>query len=222
MQTEQANLWEDDKYVYFPEELFEYLPEDFRKVAETTKQRGMDVLRVVDKDLQGLIKLANAVPTTMNLSYAFNRLRTAEFDASMESIMEQEMLTSAFIVSYAKLFASGKGATGISKSRIPAHLQGVHEDIMQLRNKRYAHNDAHETMGSSVSVQFEDDSFHVGTHLNFGFHVGGRDEWEELVRFVNAHMHERLTKTLNKLKEKTGYEWSFPNGPAPDWVGNYD
>jgi len=34
-------------------------------------------------------------------------------------------------------------------------------------------------------------------------------------------MHERLYKILARLKEQTGYEWLFPDGPTPSWVGDY-
>jgi hypothetical protein len=57
--------------------------------------------------------------------------------------------------------------------------------------------------------------------MSLGFYMGGRNEWEELVTFIDSHMHERLYKILGKLKDKTGYEWKIPTGPAPDWVGKY-
>jgi hypothetical protein len=55
--------------------------------------------------------------------------------------------------------------------------------------------------------------------MSSGFYVGGRDEWKELVTFLDAHMHERVHKILDRLKAKTGYEWKFPVGPTPVWVG---
>jgi hypothetical protein len=222
MSSEQQNLWEDDEFVYVPEELFKFLPEEYREAALARKQQGEDVLQVVDKDIQGLIKLANAIPTTSSLSYIYHRLRTAKFEATAEAMMEQEVLTTAFIVTYARLFASGDGASGVSRRRIPGHLQSVHDDILELRNKRYAHNGKHQTVNSGITLDFDDNGFQIGVQMNVGFYVGGRDEWAELITFIDTHMHERLTKILRRLKEKTGYDWTFPIGPTPDWVNNYD
>ncbi|MEP3945165.1 hypothetical protein [Ascidiaceihabitans sp.] len=221
MEPEHQELWEDDDFVYVPEALFHHLPPEYREAAEARKQQGQNVLRIADKDIQGLIKLVNAIPTTSSLSYIFHRLRTTKFELTAEAVMEQEILTTAFIVTYARLFSRGNGASGISRNHIPAHLKFVHDDIMELRNKRYAHNDAHKTKQSGVEVNFDDGGFRVGVRMTLGFHVGGRDEWEEIITFIDAHMHDRLTKILGRLKKKTGYEWSFPVGPTPDWVGSY-
>ncbi len=221
MQSEQQNVWEDDEFVYLPEKLFKHLPKEYREAAETRKQQGEHVLRIADKDIRGLIRLVNAIPTTSSLSYIYHRLRTAKFEATAESMMEQEMLTSAFIVTYARLFASGKGASGISKSSIPVHLKSVHDDIIQLRNNRYAHNGTHGTVKSGIKVDFDNSGFQIGVQMSLGFYVGGRDEWEELITVIDTLMHERLTRILGRLKEKTGHDWTFPSGPAPAWVGNY-
>ena len=219
--TKQQVLWEDDEFVYVPEELFQHLPKEYREAAEARKQQGEDALRIVDKDIQGLVRLMNAIPTSSSLSYIYHRLRTTKLEPTADALMEQEALTTAFIVTYGRLFASGKGASGVSRKNIPTHLKSVHDDIIDLRNKRYAHNDGHETISSDVRIDFDDGGFRVGVQLTQGSFLGGRDEWEELIKFIDAHMHERLTKILARMTKKSGYEWSFPVGPAPDWVGKY-
>lgn len=221
MRPEQPNLWEDDEFIYVPEELFEHLPKEYREAAEARKQQGEDVLRIADNDIQGLIRLINAIPTTSSLSYIYHRLRTASFRPTAEALMEQEMLTTAFIVTYARLFASGNGAYRMPVEDLPQRLRSVHDDIIQIRNTRYAHNGTHESARSGIRIDFDDNGFQIGAEMSLGLYIGGRDEWEELITFIDAHMHERLRKILDRLKKKTGYEWTFPSGPAPDWVGNY-
>jgi hypothetical protein len=54
--------------------------------------------------------------------------------------------------------------------------------------------------------------------MKMGYYVGGAKEWGELVTFLNGLMYDRLTKLLERLREKTGYEWTFPNGPPPSWL----
>ena len=219
MKKSPPTIWEDDKFVYIPEELFKHLPPEYREAAEARKQQSQDILQVADKDIKSLIRLANAIPTTSSLSYIHHRLRTAQFDLTTEAILEHEMLTAAFVVTYSRLFISGSGGSGVSRNQIPDHLRGIHDDIVQLRHKRYAHNGNHGTSSSGIQVDFDDNSFRVNLQMNLGFHIGGRDEWEELVGFIDALMHERLHKILDRLKIKTGFDWTLPVGPKPDWVG---
>jgi len=221
MRPEQYNLREDDEFVYVPEELFKHLPKEYRDTAQARKQQGEDVLRIGDNDIKGLIRLINAIPTTSSLSYIYHRLRISVTEVTPAAMMEQEVLTTAFIVTYARLFAKGNGAIKLSKSDIPDRLKSVHDDIMDLRHKRYAHNDVHKTVSSGIEVIFDDDGFHLRVQMSFGLYFGGRDEWKELITFIDAHMHERLFRILDRLTKKTGYKWSFPSGPAPDWVGDY-
>ncbi|MBW4962945.1 hypothetical protein [Sulfitobacter sp. CW3] len=215
------NLREDEEFVYVPEEFFNLLPKEYREAAEARKQQGKKVLRIADNDIKGLIRLARAIPTTSSLSYIYHRLKTAKFEVTAEALLEQEVLTTAFIVTYARLFASGNGAVKLSKTDIPEHLRPVHQDIMDLRHQRYAHNGTHKTINSGIELHFDDDGFKVSMQMRLGFFLGGRNEWEELITFIDAHMHESLMKILRRLERKTGYEWTFPEGPRPDWVGNY-
>ncbi len=212
---------EDDEQVYIPEELFKHLLPEHLEAIEAQMQAAREALQVADKDIQSLTRLAKAIPTTSSLSYIYHRLRTMKFEATSETLMEHDVLTTAFIVNYSRLFVSGNGGSGVSRDQIPAHLKSVHDDIIELRNKRYAHNAGHDTVDSGIQIGFDGTRFRLNLELSLGFHFGGRDEWEELVTFLDAHMHERVAKILSRLKEKTGYEWVFPAGSPPDWVGKY-
>lgn len=208
---------EDDQYWYVPEELFEHLPEKDREAAEMRRAQANDVLQAADEDIKNFIRLANAFQTTVSLSYMYQRLRAVEFGKTADWFMENETLTTAFVVTYARLFASGSGGGGISKGQMPAHLRGVHDDIIDIRNKRYAHNDGHKSIetGARIFVD-EDERYQIELQLNVGFYMGGRNEWADLVTFLHAHLYGRIQKILKRLKEKTGREWVFPTGPEPD------
>jgi len=221
MKESPPTIWEDDDYVYIPEEIIEHLPPEYREAFEARRQQGSDMLKIADKDLRSLVRLINALPTTASLSYIYHRLRTTKFAVTTEALMEQEMLTTAFIVTYARLFVSGNGGCGVSRGQIPAHLRKVHDDIIDIRHKRYAHNGGHETTDSGIEIEFDDTEVRVNLQARLGFYVGGRNEWAELITFLDAHMHDRLQKILGRLKAKTGLEWKVPTGPAPDWVGKY-
>ncbi|WP_408914448.1 hypothetical protein [Brucella pseudogrignonensis] len=220
-ENQHPMIIEDDDQIIIPEELFEHLPTEYRQAAEAAKSQASKMLELVDKDLGRLEQLINAIPTTTSLSYIFHRLRNVKFDRSAEAWMEQEMLTTAFVVTYARLFASGSRGSGVSRDSLPVHLRTIHDDIMDIRNKRYAHNSGHSSVASRLQIDFDGEQFRVQPQMSMGLYVGGRNEWEELVRFLDGLMHERLQKILKRLKEKTGKDWMIPSGPAPEWVGKY-
>ncbi len=94
---------------------------------------------------------------------------------------------------------------------------------MALRHKRYAHTDMdHHSVRSNLQVDFRDDTFRVGVQMSMEMYWGGRDEWEDLVTFLDGQMHNRLQKLLKKMSDKTGHKWVFPEGPAPDWIKTPD
>jgi hypothetical protein len=217
MKIPATKIWEDEKYVYIPEEIFEHLPSEFREKFEATKELGKNVLRIADADLKHLISLSKAIPTSMSLSYIYSRLRTAEFDLTMEAVLEQEMLTTAFIVTYSRLFTKATGVRVFSRDVIPGHLKSVHDEIIDIRHRRYAHNGGHETLESGLEIFFSDSKFQVNTPLSLRVIIGGRDEWKELISFIDLHIYEALYKILGRLKKNTGYEWTYPTGPKPDW-----
>lgn len=211
-------LLEDDEYIYVPEEFFAHLPPEYRAAAEERRQQGSDLLQIADKDIRQLIRLTRALPTASSLRYIFHRLRTAQFDTTAEALMEQEMLTTAFVVTYSRLFLSGNNGTGVSRDRIPSHLRKVHDEILAIRNNRYAHNGGHDSADSGIEIQFDGSGFRVHLQMTLVLYVGGRNEWDELAIFLDGHMHERINKILERLKDKTGFEWSIPTGPTPSWI----
>ncbi|QRM54729.1 hypothetical protein [Sinorhizobium sp. BG8] len=210
-------FWEDEEYVYIPEEFFQYLPPEMLKDVSARKLKGLSVLEVVDKDIKNLIRLGNAFPTMISLRYIQYRLANTKFELTSEGMLEQEMLTSVFAITYARLIHGGLGS-GVSRDSLPAHLRTSHDYLLEVRNKRFAHNVGHESISSGIAIDFDETRFNVKLNFNMGFHVGGANEWSELVAFLDGLMHEKLHIQLARLKEKTGYDWTFPTGPAPPWA----
>lgn len=218
MDTSNTTIWEDDDYVYIPEALFSLLPAEYRAAAEVRKEQGTKMLQIVDDDLRRFVKLGSTLQTVASLRYYFHRLRALKFDGTTEGFFEHEMLTTAFVVTYSRLFASRNSGSGVSRKHIPAHLRDVHDDLIEIRNKRYAHDDDHHSIDTGIQIDFDDEECRVKLEMQLGFYWAAVNECEEVVTFLDASMHERLQKTLRRLKDKTGREWKFPNGPTPEWI----
>lgn len=214
-------IFEGDDYYSVSEEFFSKLPADLRAPFEQIMKKGSEIISGCDKEIESLIRLIKVIPTTTSLSYIYRRLRTTKFKITTESMMEQEMLTTAFVVSYARLFAKSNGTCVLQRNHLPAHLRAVHDELYKIRNERYAHNGGHKSIDTLVGFAFSGTQFYIQAQMSLGLHIGGRNEWEDLIKFIDASMHERLYKILARLKEQTGYEWLFPDGPTPSWVGDY-
>ncbi|WP_394178017.1 hypothetical protein [Yoonia maritima] len=144
------------------------------------------------------------------VSFIYQRLRElGPFDPetiSMDAIFALDMMQSAFVVEYARIFVGG--TRKVSKSKVPAHLQKIHETIMDLRNKRYAHEDGHESVENFLELQILDDQIVVDTKANIGIALGAPPEWDALITWLGEYLFEQRKKQLQRLADVTGYKWN--------------
>lgn len=202
-------FWEDDKNYYISKEAIKYLPDEMREQLESQLSYGNEILAKADEDIMNLNRLVKMMTTVSILNFIHQRLRNTSFEKSLDSVLEHEMLTTAFVVTYSRLFVNTTGASGISEKKVPSPLKKVHREIMGMRHQRYAHNGEHESISSSMEIEFQDGEFDIHLNYEFGMYVGGRDEWVELVLFVNQYVYDQICKNLDRLREKTGRNWNF-------------
>ncbi|MDB5620674.1 hypothetical protein [Tardiphaga sp.] len=205
------------EFIVFPEEAIRYFPLEWQKHLHALKEEGQGILESADHNLKILNRLVHAFPTMASLRYIHHRLASTKFEATMEWALENDMLILAFVTTYARLVEGGIGS-GVSRGSLPAVLRPVHDHIISLRNKRYAHNVGHASITGSMEIGFQGGAFDISVNFNMSFHVGGSLDWKPLVEFLDGLMFDRLQVQLKKLKEKTGREWTFPNGPPPKWA----
>ncbi|HBS23133.1 MULTISPECIES: hypothetical protein [Thalassospira] len=205
------------EYVQLSEEAIQFLPDEWQQQIFALKEEAQGLLEAVDSDLKNLNRLIHAFPTMASLRYIHHRLISTKFEATTEWALENDMLILAFVTTYARL-VKGENGSGISPSKLPSELRPIHDDIIELRNKRYAHNSGHHSISGNMEIGFEDGKFDINLKVEMGFHVGGATEWKPLVEFLDSLMVQRLEKQLEKLKTKTGREWIFPCAPPPKWV----
>lgn len=172
------------------------------------------VLRSVDGELTGLSKLSASSTSLATLKYVRDRLRGYRFDATMDKILENEMLVTAFVVTYARL-SHGGAASGFNRNELPEHLRPFHDEIVELRNQRFAHNDGHHTIKDAMEVGFHDDRFelHIGQEIRI--QIGGAPEWAEMVDFLEGLYADRIDRVVARLGERTGKTRALPRAPDP-------
>jgi hypothetical protein len=208
---------DDGEHYILPQEWFQFLPPEMREELKNSQEHISAILKSVEREINQLRIIANALPTMVSLRYIQYRLANTPFDLTTESMLETDMLTSAFAVTYKRLIDGGTGM-GVSRKQLPAHLRPVHNDLITLRNQRYAHNSGHSSISNDIEMMFNDGKFEVKLNHQMGMHVQGAIPWQELVIFLDGLMHERLQKQLAILSKKTGYEWVIPGGAIPPWA----
>lgn len=206
------HIWEDDGSVYVSQELFDRFSAEYRAATQARRQEGSEILQVADDDLKDLIRQMASVPATRSLGYILGRLRNGTL--SGDGFMEHEALTTAFVVKYSTLFVSDSGSSGLSRNQLPAHLLGVHDEILDMRYKRCVHIGGPGSVSSELPIELDDETLSVWPPMHLAVYAGGRSEWPELLTFLDALMHERLQEILKRLKHKTGCEWTSPAGPS--------
>jgi hypothetical protein len=204
-----------DEYYTIPEEAFEYLPAEWREQVQEMAENGRAILKSVDGELSQLLRLSFASIDLATLKHIKQRLADYRFEPTMEAVLENELLITAFAVTYARLQEGGVGS-GFARGALPHHLRRFHDEIIELRNKRFAHNAGHHTVNEAMEIGFQDGRFEVHLGSNLRVQLGGAREWRELVDFIDGLIADRMDRVLGKLGEKTGHEWSMPKAPLAE------
>lgn len=206
---------DSDEYVVLPESALQFLPSEWRRHLQESADGGRAVLKSVDRELSALSKLTSSLFSLATLKHVQARLTAYKFSATTEAILELDMLTTAFAVTYVRL-QQGGGGSGFARGSLPEPLRPIHDEIVDLRNKRFAHSAGHHSISDAMEIGFSDGNFEIELGLDLRFHVGGRTEWPKLVKFVDELMVDRMEKLRARLEEKTGQRWRMPKGPAPE------
>jgi hypothetical protein len=206
---------DDAEYYLLPEEALQYLPEEWRSKFEKLAEDGRAVLQSVDKELSQLVRLTRSFPALVALKHTQRRLAEHKVGTTIEALLDLDLLTTAFVVIYTRLFDGGRGS-GFGRDKLPSHLRTAHDEIIALRNKRFAHNDDHQSMSSMMQIESDEHRFYVRLELQLGYYVSGAKEWAELVTVLDAMYFDRLQDLKVRLEACTGREWAFPIGQAPE------
>lgn len=205
------------EYYVLPEEALQFLPEEWRNHFQAMADDGRVILKSVDNELSQLVRVLNSFAALVTLKHVQKRLSAYKFEPDMDALLELDMLTTAFVVIYVRLHQGGNGS-GFSRDSIPEKLRNIHDHVVDLRNKRFAHNDEHGSVSNALEVAFEHNRFEIKFGISLGYHIGGAKEWPDLVNSVEAIYSDRIDKLLARIKLKTGHDWALQSGPAPDQV----
>ena len=214
---------EEDDTTYFlvPEDAIQNLPQEWRDAIYARAEDGRKVLEAADPELRQLSRLSLSYYHMTVLKHIRDRLAEYRFKADMTAFLELEMLTTAFVATYARLFTGGSGS-GFARDALPKSLRAAHDEVIEMRNKRYAHVAEHHSVADEMEIYEESGQFFVKMGVRFGFYVGGSNEWTKLVDALDEMFADRGEKLVERLQARTGREWAFAQGASPAPVEDGD
>ena len=121
--------------------------------------------------------------------------------------MDAEAFTTTIVMSYGRLFSESKGAPVFKKKLIPEHLHSTHEEIIALRNERYAHHGNHETTAAAIELFVSETDVEMKLHWWTSIYDGTAPHWGALFDWLNQFLKTSFSKQMKYLSETSGKEW---------------
>jgi len=209
IRSEVAQVADDNSEVFIPEEAFHLLPEELRTHYEAVAEDGRAVLETVEKQLRKASQISRSMAHLVTLRHIQERLSSMTIAATMEYIHELDILTTAFVVAYVRL-QQGGGGSGFDRNEIPENLRHQHDEILDLRNKRFAHDDAdHDSITDIMEIRSDDGGFEIHSSLSMRYQFNGSPEWKNLIEAIETIYVNKADRLVTKLCAMTGRKWSF-------------
>jgi len=149
--------------------------------------------------------------TAQHVLYYYKKLQALDHDSqaiiTMDWSMEVEAITTTIVMFYGRLFSESNGTPVLKKKLIPQHLQSAHEEIILLRNERYAHHGNHGTTSAEIELFVAEDSVEMKLHWWSSSYGGAAPHWGELFSWIHEFIKNSFMKQLTYLSETSGKEW---------------
>jgi hypothetical protein len=171
--------------------------------------RLQKIMRQHPKELERLDRLTRTGKTLHETKFAFGELQNSgdlERPASMPSLIRRMHLVQSFCICYGRLFSRGD-AISFDKKELPQNLVQVHDQIVQLRNMRFAHDDRHPTVETRLDMTLSGDSVLVSQHLELRFPTGLPLSTRDLLDWLSDNFQTKVETVLRRLSSKTGLRW---------------
>lgn len=205
---------ETEEFVIIPEEALHLLPEEWQQDVREKAENGRAVLATVNNELSQLSRLTLSLASVTTLKHIQGRLANQGFEATMDWVFDLEALVTAFVVTYVRLHQGGE-ESGFARNALPVDLRVAHDEIIELRNKRFAHSGGHHSVSDAMEISHDSGGFVVKMGLSMTVQVGGPPVWKDLIAVLEAIFAERMDKLLKRLEERTGVSWSGMTGLSP-------
>lgn len=151
--------------------------------------------------------LATAQDILRYMSRLHEACERARISYEAETLMDIDAFTTAIVMSYGRLFNESKGAPVFKKKLIPTHLLMVHEEIISLRNERYAHHGDHKTLAAELKLFIKEDRVDVKIIWRASVKKEISPDWQELFEWTHSYIKNSFHKQIDYLDRTSGKKW---------------
>lgn len=184
-----------------------------------TKEEIQELINKHQPDIDRLDKMLLNINSVACIRFWYWRLGNfVKTPHIYEDLLAMDALTTSIVMSYGRLFNSGIGTTKISNKIIPSSFEIVHQEIINLRNNKYAHHGGHESIESKIVLDIKEECINIAPQLEIFVCFGAPKEWGPLFEWLDSYMYEIMEKQLSYLTKKTGIKWNFPDRDPPRWI----
>lgn len=187
---------------------------------ELSEYEVKEILEQNLRQIEQIEKMTLNYFTIHNIRYWYSLLSNFPLEQfSIDELLQIEALTSSISIAYGRLFGQGKaGTTKLEDNILPKIYLSAHNEIINLRHRRYAHHGEDSTINKSAKPQYIEGKFKIKLSIEIGFYFGAAKHWGPLFEWLDGYMYDTLYKNINSLSQKTGYVWEMEDGPVPRWI----
>lgn len=168
----------------------------------------------VDKNRDHINRLRKIITNiaTVNNIIAFAERLEALKELKHESLtveiqIEAEAFFTALVMAYGRLFAESKGVQRFNKKLIPKELHSAHDEIIALRNERFAHHGEHESTAAELELFVSESEVSAKIHWRAVMYQGVPPLWQELFAWIERFLHQSFEKQLEFISQTSGKRW---------------
>lgn len=210
---------DDDGMIRISEDAFQHLPDEMRIELEAFAEEGRAVFAKVGGHLDRASKISRSMVHVLMLRHIQERLWNRKYTPDMESILDLDMLTTAFVVTYVRLHLGG-GSSGFDRNDLPEHLRERHDEILTMRNERFAHDDPETSLITDVTeIWYVEGVYELHSSLSLRYQFGGSPDWKDLIDAIEAILAARSEKLIRRMTAVSGAEWRMATGPTDQLAG---
>jgi hypothetical protein len=175
-------------------------------------------------EIREVKKVMNLIEIMLSMNQArffLERLKDIDVEESLGGLFEIDGNLLGFVVSYARSFLeAGPGRAVLKPESVYGADQeklSMHHEIMNFRNKKYAHHDD-SLLPTQLRFSIEDGEFlTLVTQLQVGIPLDSYGRYRPLMEHMDQYLFDRQKYLLEKASAKVGREIKMADGPAPQW-----
>ncbi|MGY2992882.1 hypothetical protein [Mesorhizobium sp. URHB0026] len=171
-----------------------------------------------NRHMQALVRFGHVMMCVSNADHYLHRMETLKREVTLENVLEIDGLLLAFSVTYGRLFTEAAGEfPRLDRNAVykTGELRTTHDRIMEIRNKRYAHEGAGRDIEFSMGVELKDSVLTVKPSIAFAIPGHEFPSYRTLIDVLQTYTYEKLHKIIVKASSALGVRVDFPHGPPP-------